>query len=52
MEVFKLTYDIKEEGFVKLFDLIFYNKNKAKCKVIIGNKLYPLIQTLYEDKKN
>ena len=41
--IFKLIYDIKkEEDEIKIFDKIFVNNNKIKCKTIINNKIHLL----------
>ena len=45
----KLIYEIKEKR-IKIFDSIFYDLNKNKCKMIIKNKLSP-IKTEYKVKK-
>ena len=40
--IFKLTYEIKGESIIKLFDEGFAQDPKISCKMIIDNKLYLL----------
>ena len=50
--IFKLTYIVKEEKEIKIFNNDFVNINKKKCKWIIDNKIYLLTDKYYITNNN
>ena len=51
--IIKLTYEINEEKkIISIFNTNFVEKNKSKCKMIINNKLYDLIDKYIMSNKN
>ena len=51
-EVFKITYKIKDEKIIQIFEPSFVKNNKNKIQMIIRNKIYPLKDTLEIENQN